>query len=93
MLCTRLHAASIQTSSLALCSRGRKCKACPNAFRCRDLFTVSDGPVVVRQLRERLWSLTGTVSQRRERLMSLLHSFVVVNNIGKRLFAYDDSVI
>ena len=42
--------------------------------------TVSDGPVIVRHLREQLWSIRGTPADRRNKLVAMLNSFVVVNS-------------
>ena len=75
-----LSARSIMLACQTECHRGRKCSSCLNEFRCRDTMTVSDGPVIVRHLREQLWSIRGTPADRRNKVVAMLNSFVVVNS-------------
>ena len=49
-----------------------------------ETMPVSDGIVIVKHLREKLWSVGGSPRKRRENLMSMLHLFVNINSNDKR---------
>ncbi len=55
------------------CNGVRNCSQCLNERLCKNLFSRSDGPVIIRAFREQFFILNGTVTSRRLAFLSYLN--------------------
>ena len=83
-----LSNSSISLASDFNCNTVRNACQCPNKKLCKDLFSRSAGPILIKALRERFFEANGNVSTRRDNFCKCLSYLSTQNFDGTSTIVY-----